>query len=701
LLISLLEAFWMMPVHIVVTKLRLDQPSRLQLWRNRFNRRIRLRYGQALAYALRRPKRFAALTLAAVVAAVALVATGVIRVQFFAFDPIRIIYVNVDMPATATLEDTLAETKAVEQVVRRQLNGVGPGAEARSVYANAGVKFTDTEPLYGDPYGQVIVSLNPMAKGARGVNDAVEAMRASVEAVPGLGRKSFTVLSGGPPAGKAISVKVRGDDFEKLQAAADALKEITAKIPGARDVQDDNVPGRPQLSLRLDRDALRKAGLNAAQLARQVRIAVDGEVVAFTRDEGDKIEVRVRSERTRRLDPATFLNEPIALPDGQISRLGALVEEEITPGRGFIRHYNLRRTITVEASLDKTLTDTAAANAIIASEWDRIRAAHPGVSLDFSGELEDIEESLDAMKKLFLLGVGLIYLILAAQFASYWQPLMILVTVPLAFTGVAFGLALSGNPLSLYTLYGVIALTGIGVNSAIVLIDAANERMPAHGRHARPGPGRSAACGADPDHHHDNHRRPVLAGFRSRWQEPVVGAGGFEHRLGTAVLDGADAVRRAAALPGVHARTQAPPGRLVAAPTAGADDESGQVGERSNWRSFSVGSIVRALPFAFRGSRGQQRCCFASFRSADGRLARAAGGPCRRPPETGAGRTGCAQRERPGNRSGSAKRDGFCGGYCERGGKGWCHRQYRRGFFPGRSAPDRSAQRDRPSGAYA
>ncbi|HCZ15150.1 MAG TPA: AcrB/AcrD/AcrF family protein [Candidatus Accumulibacter sp.] len=476
LLISLVEAFWMMPVHVVASGLRLDRPSPLQLWRKDFNRRIRLRYGQALAYVLRRPKRFAALALACVVAAVGLIAGGVVRVQFFAFDPMRIIYVNVDMPATATLEDTRTETQAVEQVVRSQLHGIGVSGEARSVYANAGVKFTDTEPLYGDPYGQVIVSLNPLVRGARGVSETVEEMRAAVEAVPGLARKSFTVLSGGPPAGKAISVKVRGDDFGRLQAAADALKEIAASIPGARDVQDDNVPGRPQLTLRLDRDALRKAGLNAAQLARQVRIAIDGEVVAFTRDEGDKIELRVRSERSARLDPATFLNEPIALPDGQITRLGALVAQEISPGRGFIRHYNLRRTITVEANLDKERTDTAAANAIIASAWERIRAGHPGVSLDFSGELEDIEESLAAMKILFLLGVGLIYLILAAQFASYWQPLMILVTVPLAFTGVAFGLALSGNPLSLYTLYGVIALTGIGVNSAIVLIDAANDR---------------------------------------------------------------------------------------------------------------------------------------------------------------------------------------------------------------------------------
>jgi multidrug efflux pump subunit AcrB len=101
------------------------------------------------------------------------------------------------------------------------------------------------------------------------------------------------------------------------------------------------------------------------------------------------------------------------------------------------------------------------------------------VDLDFSGELEDIDESLEAMGRLFLLGVGLIYLILAAQFKSYWQPLMILVTVPLAFAGVTFGLALTGTPLSLYTLYGVIALAGIAVNSAIVLIDAANERLRA------------------------------------------------------------------------------------------------------------------------------------------------------------------------------------------------------------------------------
>ncbi|MDM7457206.1 MAG: efflux RND transporter permease subunit [Tepidimonas sp.] len=482
LLISLLEAFWMMPVHVSMLRVRLDRPSRVQAWRNRFNRTVRLRYAQALAYALRRPWAFLAGGALIVAGAAALVVTGIVRVQFFAFDPIRAFYVNVDMPAAASLEETLAETERVEQVVRRHLRGVGPaedGHEARAVTSTAGLKFTQTEPVYGDAYGQVFVSLNPRTAEAREVQEVVAAMRAEVEALDGPGRKSFTLLSGGPPAGKPISVKVRGDDWTSIEAAAAALKAAIAALPGVRDVQDDSLPGRPMLRLELKSEALRELGLSAAQVTRLVRLAVDGEAVAFTREGGDKIELRVRQRlpEAQASDPSTLLATPVVLPSGGVTQLGALVRGQVEPTRGFIRHHNLRRAITVEADLDKNVLDTAEANQRIRAAWDAMRLQHPGVDLDFSGELEDIQESLAAMQRLFLLGVGLIYLILAAQFRSYFQPLMILVSVPLAFAGVAVGLAITRNPLSLYTLYGVIALTGIAVNSAIVLIDAANERL--------------------------------------------------------------------------------------------------------------------------------------------------------------------------------------------------------------------------------
>ena len=110
------------------------------------------------------------------------------------------------------------------------------------------------------------------------------------------------------------------------------------------------------------------------------------------------------------------------------------------------------------------------------------KMAHPAgkvsrESLDQTGELDDIDESLDAIWLLLLLGLGIIYIILGTQFRSYFQPFMVLATVPLTFTGVTLGLLVTGNPLSLFTLYGVVALTGISVNAAIVLISAANARL--------------------------------------------------------------------------------------------------------------------------------------------------------------------------------------------------------------------------------
>ncbi|MFZ5556251.1 MAG: efflux RND transporter permease subunit [Pseudomonadota bacterium] len=473
LLFSLTEAFWMMPTHASAMRFR-SARERGHDRRWRFNHWIRVKYALALMYVMRRPRRFAAAGFLLVGCAAAAVALGWIRVQFFAFDPLRIFYVNVDMPAGAPIQATLDKLLAAEERVRRHLQ---PG-EARALAAVAGLKFTDTEPVYGDSYGQVIVSLNPRKPGGRDAQDIVEAMRAQVLATPGPGKVSFTVLSGGPPTSKPVRVRVRGDDPAELRAAADALKAIVAAIPGTVDVADDEVAGRPELRLTLNREAVRNAGLTPALAARLTRLHVDGEIVAEMRDRGEKVEVRVRGLRPAGQDIAAVLDDPVALPGGGTTTLAALAHHETAPGEGIIRHYNLRRAITVEADLDRETTDTVTVNREIQSRWQEVAAARfPGASLDFSGELDDIQESLDAMGALFVLGIGLIYLILAAQFRSYWQPLMILVTVPLAFTGVAYGLLVSRNPLSLYTLYGVIALTGVAVNAAIVLIDAANRRL--------------------------------------------------------------------------------------------------------------------------------------------------------------------------------------------------------------------------------
>ncbi|HRX71622.1 MAG TPA: efflux RND transporter permease subunit [Candidatus Competibacteraceae bacterium] len=472
LAVSLIEAFWMLPAHVSALGRRAISHSKTQRLRERGTHWVRLKYTRMLIRVMRYPVRYLGLALALFIGAGAAVGAGWVKFQFFAFDPIRLYYVNVDMPADAPLEETLRQAQVVEARVRSELRA----GEARSVISLAGVQFTETEVLYGDQYGQIAVSLNPAKPGMRGLDAIIEDMREMVTSTPGRATISFLKLSGGPPTAKPISVKVRADDRQELRAAADAVKTIVSRIPGARDVVDNDITGRAELSLKVDVNAARNAGLDPGLVAQLVRLHLDGEVVADLRDQGEKVELRVRAAPRTVVRVEELLDDPIALPSGGITDLGALLIAEEGESLGLIRHWNLRRAITVEADLDPELNNTLSANNELRAEWEKIRARYPNADLDFSGELDDINESLDAMGPLFLLGVGLIYLILAAQFRSYFQPFLILVTVPLAFTGVTLGLLVSGNPMSLYTLYGVIALTGIAVNAAIVLIDAANAR---------------------------------------------------------------------------------------------------------------------------------------------------------------------------------------------------------------------------------
>jgi len=403
------------------------------------------------------------------------ISSGAIKADFFTFDPIRMFYVNVDMPPDAPISETLAQTERIQDRIRPLIDD----AELRAITSMAGIKFTDAEALFGDHYGQIQVSLSPKSKSGRSVNDIVNAVRETALGTPGNADVSFFELTGGPPVAKDVSVKVRGDSYDILRPALDAVKSIVNGIEGAENVVDNDVPGRYELTLALDYRAVREAGLSPGAVARLMRLHLDGEIIAFTRSAGEKVELRVRGPRRMINDVSVVLDDPLLLPNGGTTTFKALTNATVGRSSGTIKHYNYRRSITVDADLGPESLNTIAANQYIMSEWAKIQSDYPGVDLDFTGAFDDIQESLDAMLILGLFGLGLIYLILATQFRSYFQPLLILVTVPMAFTGVTFGLFVTQQPLSLYTMYGIVALTGIAVNAAIVLIDAANTRIKA------------------------------------------------------------------------------------------------------------------------------------------------------------------------------------------------------------------------------
>ncbi len=474
LAISLIEAFWMLPAHIVAMKTDFSKPSKMQIWRLKFTHRIQIFYIRNLIKVMRYPKRAMVLIVLPFVLALSAISAEMVEMDFFASDPIRKFYINIEMPAGTTLDETLATTLQIENKARNLLSD----DETRALVSYAGQMFTETEPFFGNNYGQIMVSLKPDNNDDfRHVDNVLDSFRDAITDYPGPRNISFFRLAGGPPTAKPISIKVRGDDLAQIQTAANALKEILYSISAVKDVSDDSSTGRNELNLVFNSFAIQNSGLTPADIALNLRLLVDGEIVASMQHRGEELEIRVKAIAQERHSVQTILYTQIVLPDGSIRPLSYFLDDEVAAGPGNIRHYNYRRAITVEADLDTSLMNTVEVNDLIKQRWSDISHLYSENDLNFSGQLDDINESINAMFILLLFGVLLIYAILGTQFKSYFQPLIILSTVPMAFTGVTLGLLITNNPLSLYTLYGVVALAGIAVNAAIVLISAANSRL--------------------------------------------------------------------------------------------------------------------------------------------------------------------------------------------------------------------------------
>ena len=473
LIVSLFEAYWILPAHVLVSKVNFGKSGPISRKREAVSYWLRLRYTQALVRSLRHP----VITLVCIILTLSLaagtVASGLIRFNFFESDALRLFYINIEMPQGTSLEDTsraliTAETQAMKEFL--------PG-ELRASVSFAGQQFTETAPLFGDTVGQVMFSLNPQASDGRHVSVIADAVLQRVKNIPGPVEVSILEITGGPPARRAVSAKILGSEYPTMLQAANDLRDFLEEQQVYKNITLDYRPGSPELVLRLDGEAIHRAGLNPAIIGRALQAYVDGELVTDFQDEGEEVKVRVLAKKDRHINADNLMRQTISLPNGRSIALGELLIS--TPGSGLqnIRHYNFRRAITLESDIDEDQINTLQANNRITEKWRTLQARYPEVMLDQTGELDDIQESLDAIWWLLLLGLGIIYIILGTQFRSYFQPFMVLVTVPLTFTGVTLGLLVTGNPLSLYTMYGVVALTGISVNAAIVLISAANARL--------------------------------------------------------------------------------------------------------------------------------------------------------------------------------------------------------------------------------
>jgi HAE1 family hydrophobic/amphiphilic exporter-1 len=298
-----------------------------------------------------------------------------------------------------------------------------------------------------------------------------EEARGRLQKIPGI--LPFITEAGRMDTQKPLLVNVRGDDISLLKKYAAALKERMYQIPGIVDIEVTLEQDIPEYRLAVDRERAVDVGITTAHIVRTVGTLVGGQAVTTYEDEdGDAVNVRVRLPNALRQDPSHVEklrlavqksgNSPALIP------LGELVSFSIKPTPSEIDRQDLTRQVLISANLDRLPLGTALEK--VGQAASQIHLA-PGYQVVFSGEAEQMAESFGYMAEALILAILLVYLILAAQFESFIDPLSIMLSLPLSLIGMAGMLLLTGDTISIMSLIGLIMLMGLVTKNAILLVD--------------------------------------------------------------------------------------------------------------------------------------------------------------------------------------------------------------------------------------
>ena len=279
------------------------------------------------------------------------------------------------------------------------------------------------------------------------------------------------------PGGTPIEFKLVADKehMDQLESATEECKEYLASINGVYDIRDDSRPGKWEFQLAIKKSA-NAMGVTSADLAETVRASYYGEEVMRLQRGRHEVKLMVRYPREQRKSFADFKQIRVRTDDGLERPVTELAKIDVRRGFSEINRIDQKRSITVSADVDENV----AVSDVIVKEMkskDFMRdllIKYPHVAVRWEGQQEQSKESLGSLKVGFLGAVLAMFMLLTLVFRSYIQPLIILAIIPFGAMGAVWGHALLGLPLSLFSVFGIVALTGVIVNDSIVLIDYIN-----------------------------------------------------------------------------------------------------------------------------------------------------------------------------------------------------------------------------------
>lgn len=481
----LLSALFVALVFIttVVSRFLVKRPKKIRagaLGVGRVMERVAAWYKDSLFRLLDR-KRSAYLLLGSVTVAffvsLSLPAIGIVSVNMFPLPNSSTIYIDLEAPpgtpfsATSELIRPVEERLCQDPNVRSFLTIVGQSSTAGSIdIAQAGdshrASITATLKNGNRPTSQEIVAdYREAFKDKNGVEIRISQPEA------------------GPGGEGAVRINLTGENLNELEQTARELSDILRSIDGTENVDDGVQATAGEFVIDIDRSMAGRYGLGPSDIAGFLRASLFGQSATNMNVSEDEIDVIVLSNigdsqdrvgNAVPVDVSSLKSVTVPTQLGPVT-LGTFMDISLKPGRSSINRRDGDRYISLTSDVSVGYNTQS----IVSEFQESVKSVDipSGVEIGYGGEVEEIQESFMDLARVMLIGVLMIFALMVWQFKSYLQPLFIMVTIPLALTGVLFGLALVRQPLSFPGFIGIVALAGVVVNNAIILIDTINKNF--------------------------------------------------------------------------------------------------------------------------------------------------------------------------------------------------------------------------------
>jgi multidrug efflux pump subunit AcrB len=466
--ISLVEALFILPAHLAHTKSKPRSGftqflhERQQAFSRLVRRFIHQVYGPFLDFCIRYRTVTLATGTAVLVLAVAYVASG--RIGVILMPRVEADYAV----ATAMLPYGSPLSRAIE--VRDQMID----AANRVIDANGGDRLSEgIFALIRENEVELTVYLTDPEVRPVPTAELTDLWRQELGLIPGLESIKFESDRGGPGSGAAITVELNHRSIEVLDRAGAALAERLEEFAVVRDIDDGFTPGKQQLDFRITPEG-ESLGLSAAYLAREVRNSFEGSKAIRQQRGRNEITVRVRRPRSERVSEYDLERMIVRTPRG--GEVPLMDVAEVSRGRAYtvINRRKGRRTVTVTADVVPISETSRVLTTLREDILPELVETFSGLDYNFEGRQADFSESLDSLFAGLLLALLCIYAMLAIPFGSYWQPAVVMMAIPFGIVGAVLGHIIMGYAISILSLMGIVALSGVVVNDSLVLIDYAN-----------------------------------------------------------------------------------------------------------------------------------------------------------------------------------------------------------------------------------